>query len=479
MNFGSDYILPPLPDRSVAIVTSSNGDVGSVPRRRTSGAVAECEEQGSKEKAEEVIDIKGKMESRLMSMWNNVKFGWTVKLKTSFSKESPVWLLGRCYHRKLSPTGSTESSTELASEATAPPADRADGEGLEGFRVDFASRIWMTYRREFPAVGGSALTTDCGWGCMLRSGQMMLAQALVAHLLGRGWRHRPERGTALDLREYREECLHRAILRWFGDEPSASSPLSIHGLVAAGARLGKRPGDWYGPASVAHALRAAVQAAGRESRELAELAVCVAQESTVYAADIRTECTRLDLTWRPLVLLVPVKLGSEKINLAYGPCLTSLLTLEQCIGVIGGRPKHSLYFVGYQEDKLIHLDPHYCQETVDVSRLDFPLASYHCRSPRKMPLAKMDPSCCIGFYLPTRTQFENFIECIKPFLTPRGVTGSERSEYPMFSINEGSRADLLDAPNIRSSIYEADHNWVSPNPNDSDTDIESEEFVMV
>uniref|UniRef100_A0A8C2JW37 Cysteine protease n=1 Tax=Cyprinus carpio TaxID=7962 RepID=A0A8C2JW37_CYPCA len=388
-----------------------------------------------------------KLKTKLISAWNNVRYGgWSLKSKPRLSKSSPVCLLGQSY--QLSFSGERES-----------------------FRRAFSSLLWMTYRRGFPPLDGSALTSDAGWGCMLRSAQMLLAHGLMLHMMPAGWtwpathhqtkddlevvdahvldnslresrrdsgKHRRRSlGTALDCGTH-EERTHRRIVSWFGDLPSA--PFGLHRLVELGRASGKRAGDWYGPAIVAHILQKAVAAS-----EVSDLAVYVAQNCTVYVGDVLNLCgmSHTDLSarcrsgWKSLVLLVPVRLGSDALNPAYTRCVKRLLELRCCMGIIGGKPKHSLFFVGFQDDQLIYLDPHYCQAAVDVQQDNFPLESFHCKTVRKMPFNRMDPSCTVGFYAGSRADFQALCSDVTKALT------SSQEKYPIFTFVEGHNVEEM------------------------------------
>ncbi|MEQ2309706.1 hypothetical protein AMECASPLE_001387, partial [Ameca splendens] len=434
-----------------------------------------------------------KLKTKFMSVWHNVKYSWVLKSKTSFSRNSPVFLLGRCYHFK-------------AEDVNCPSEDCHDGTdedfimgNVEAFRKDFASRVWLTYREDFAPLPGSTLTSDCGWGCMLRAGQMMLAQALVLHFLGRDWTWSealslqpldaetrtttaakrlvasleaslqgtprtsesepclaPQaQASAEEADAHLKEMYHRNLVSWFGDVSLA--PLGLHGLVRIGLRMGKQAGDWYGPAVVAHILKKAIKEATDPS--LAGITAYVSQDCTVYSVDVM-DCHKAPRAGesseerppvaqnsqpsaaptlpenRAVIILIPVRLGGERTNPEYFEFAKSILSLEYCIGIIGGKPKQACYFVGFQDDNLIYMDPHYCQSFVNISTSDFPLQSYHCPSPKKMPFSKMDPSCTIGFYSKSVEDYEKIKEELSKLLQP-----SPKEKYPAFTFVQGRSAD--------------------------------------
>nr|XP_020458355.1 cysteine protease ATG4C [Monopterus albus] len=433
-----------------------------------------------------------KLKTKFLSVWHNVKYSWALKSKTAFSRNSPVLLLGKCYHFKSDDDdGSTETCYEASDE------DFIVGD-VDAFRKDFTSRVWLTYRSEFPPLPGSTLTSDCGWGCMLRAGQMMLAQALILHFLGRDWTWsealtlqpldtetwtttaakrmvasleaslhgslRPSDHGPLPqalvpgsgAEAHAQEMHHRALVSWFGD--SSSAQFGLHRLVHLGLTMRKRAGDWYGPAVVAHIIKLAAS----DINFLAGITAYVSQDCTVYSADVvdshrppreeQTYAERSDAPPPPLnnqpasasalpdsravIILIPVRLGGEKTNPEYFDFTKSILSLEYCIGIIGGKPKQACYFVGFQDDSLIYMDPHYCQSFVDVSTSDFPLQSYHCPSPKKMPFSKMDPSCTIGFYSRSIQDYERISQELSKVLQP-----SAKDKYPAFTFMQGHGRD--------------------------------------
>ena len=442
------------------------------------------------------------IKNKLVSAWNNVKYGknaWLTSemFKPGFSRNSPVWLLGQAYHRKLADETSPASSP---SQGEAVRTFSESDSGIEAFQRDFQSRLWFTYRRDLAGLAG--LSSDCGWGCMIRSGQMLVGQALSLHWLGRDWR------LEAASEQWQSERLHRAIIQLFSDLPDSQlAPLSLQNLVMAGRGVGRSPGDWLGPHTVSHLLAAAAKAAqpGAGQGLLDSLAFYLAQDCTVYREEVEQLClapansepgvgedfqqvdvdidgqtwclenqARPGHTWRSLVLLVPLRLGGESFNPIYNSCIKNLLTLDCCIGIIGGKPRHSLYFVGFQDDELIHLDPHRLQDRVDTTKTGFSTASYHCSSPRKINLSRIDPSCCVGFYLRDRSEFDAWCETITGLVTPPHISGV-RPDYPMFVVSEGR------SPETRGLA-----DWVSLGPessvstsSSSHNNFETEEFVFL
>ena len=160
---------------------------------------------------------------------------WDPEPKNDDASGSCIWCLGREYTATSMPNGLRDQENESTRKDEA--LDGQDGgQGAERIKVaatngtsagepeiqshdsqadrgwpsefldDCESRLWFTYRSGFTAIQKSSdasmtlsvrlrslgdqggFTSDTGWGCMIRSGQSLLANALIMLRLGRGKR---------------------------------------------------------------------------------------------------------------------------------------------------------------------------------------------------------------------------------------------------------------------------------------------------
>jgi len=169
-----------------------------------------------------------------------VEYFWDRPVRNDDTSAAPIWCLSRRYESRLPTENGHHSSASSQASQSPSLVSRSEALGdVVGSRIsedkvvvdsldssqisevtdeggwpsafldDFEARIWMTYRSDFPVIPKSqdpkaaaamtwqvrlrsqfgsseGFTSDTGWGCMIRSGQSLLANTLAALYLGRG-----------------------------------------------------------------------------------------------------------------------------------------------------------------------------------------------------------------------------------------------------------------------------------------------------
>ncbi|KAK2747821.1 cysteine protease atg4 [Colletotrichum kahawae] len=390
-----------------------------------------------------------------------VQIFWDPEPTNDYRVDLPVWCLGRSYNlstktgKEKGSRGQTPPTTDAASSQTkvnnpssVPPAQGPetppdsvsssfssslaydddysvqDGGWPAAFLDDFESKFWMTYRSEFELIAKSTdprassalslsmriksqlvdqsgFSSDSGWGCMIRSGQMLLANAMAITNLGRDWRRGESRSR------------ERQLLTMFADDPRA--PFSIHQFVQHGAvACGKYPGEWFGPSATARCIQSLTNA-----QEQPPLRVYSTGDGPDVYEDKFMKIAKPDGTrFHPTLILVGTRLGIDKITPVYWDALIATLQMPQSVGIAGGRPSASHYFIGAQGSFLFYLDPHHTRPALpyhsDPSRYtDTDVDTAHTRRLRRLHVREMDPSMLIGFLIKNEDDWSEWRRNVK------------------------------------------------------------------
>ena len=271
-----------------------------------------------------------------------------------------------------------------------PLQDDEDGNRLvnEAFLDDFYTRVWLTYRRNFPSLidktdSETGITSDAGWGCSVRVTQMLLIQSLLSLTFQRSWR--------LSLATKMEYELFMKLVSFFTDTPTA--PLSIHQIVKSGHSLfNKKPSEWFGPTTGAKAAASIFNASC-----VGELGCSIVtfDSGELYRSEV---IDALNRSPKGVIIFLTHRLGLDAFNEArYKPTIHSLFSCEFFQGLSSGEAMVSAYYMfACCDDYLYYLDPHTVQDAfLDTSDLSLSLQPQP--RPLKMRWARLNPSMNMGF----------------------------------------------------------------------------------
>ncbi|OMJ25903.1 Cysteine protease ATG4A [Smittium culicis] len=258
------------------------------------------------------------------------------------------------------------------------------------------SRFYFQYRKNYKNIASSKISSDIGWGCVHRSSQMLLSEAFMrvlpirhpSALGGTFSRSFPPQFNDPKPSPYLSSLWYQRILEWFTDEDNVSSNdslkessgfYSLHSFSRAGLIFNKQVGDWFSPGTAANVIKILAQAHGQEC----PLSVYVCNDQLIIDSDFRKKAktkindisklynSKLDNssnhnTWVPALLLVPVRLGIEKVNPVYYDKIKKLFKNPYSLGFVGGSPGKSFFFIGSQDNNLLYLDPHFPKPYVSL-----------------------------------------------------------------------------------------------------------------
>lgn len=319
---------------------------------------------------------------------------------------------------------------------------------------------------------------------MIRTAQMMIAEGLIRHAFGDSWKLGKK---PLDRPEVRTQL--QRVISFFGDNDSF--PLSLHNIVYTGSRkYGKKPGEWFGPATVSCTIRDLIvanteklgvtaytadnglidvkailklfrdrqlkmQSKESSSKSESDQFFRIDDPAKAKPAAQKETISLDDVEWAPLIILIPIKVGMETVHPMYIPSLESLFMIPQSIGVVGGKPYSSFYFIAGQGDVLHFLDPHYVQDYVPIppDKVSFEISTWTDPEIRWIKAINVDATFSAGFFIRNKADFIRF-ETISKFIFTK--------VQPLFSFEHGlvSKESLLNcsSSNLSSSASSTTHN---------------------
>lgn len=278
---------------------------------------------------------------------------------------------------------------------------------------------WFSYRKNWsPPIINNELTNDIGWGCMIRSGQMLLYHLIVRD---NNWR--------LSLADKKK------ILLYFNDfQANSDSPFSIQNIVPlANEEFDIVPGSWFRSTSILMTLEKLCESYSYSCEHVRNYAFITFVDSVVIHETLKNKLNspgfqdeedaftdilsgKKSYPWgtsqKKLIVSIASRLGLDKPEPKFKEFLIDVLKLPQFCGMLGGKGNRAYFIFGYCEenDVFYYLDPHLVQDAVTPD--DFSIDTYFQKTIYEYQYEDMNSNIQLSFIVKNENDLNMFWESI-------------------------------------------------------------------
>ncbi|PJF16659.1 hypothetical protein PSACC_03528 [Paramicrosporidium saccamoebae] len=146
--------------------------------------------------------------------------------------------------------------------------------------------------------------------------------------------------------------------------------------------MGRRIGEWHAPSVTSRCLSGLIN----ENLNVGLRSYC--------AVDMTIDLEKIGelLGGAKVLVWIPMRLGVDSLNDVYiGPIKALLGTVTLTSLTVRGRPNSALYFVGFENNDLLYLDPHYPRPA--------PRENVSCADLGRVAFYSIDPCLVAGFVI--------------------------------------------------------------------------------
>ena len=413
-------------------------------------------EKEKKTKKEEII-TKCKENSYTTHIISAVPLGWKSEI-FNFKDIIKFKLFNFNFNRKFYPQTST---IHFLYKVYNPNNEK----GLKEFNKNLNKILLMTYRskyrRQINIKNKYEYNSDCGWGCMIRSSQMIFARMLYKIF------------KQIYKNQYDSKTLTISVIPYFMDDyiilddlkgsdylvlgldsyinklklflkekieknqykkseiQSIDPPFSIHKICIIGEIFGRTCGEWFSDFELPDIYEIinttfniipnlSIMHFNTNIEINKILEKCFEKENddknpnlfkNNYFIINQNEKYKLK---KMGAIFVSVRLGISMISPEYFPSIKKLFECRQFLGFIGGKADSASYFFGYCDDSLLYLDPHLNQQS-DSYLDDKTKDTYINKTVFELDFKSLQCAFTAGFLFRNLNEFSKLIDFLKKY----------------------------------------------------------------